>query len=161
MQFGVNKKEEVNFSKTTKLCEPIRQVQFVVWEKIQVLIYTKLHEKSTCYFFIIYMKNTSQKIKTDKILATHPTCNLHLCYMENAPIFSQSDAQIFFMYIIKGQTALHFLCSCSLLGFNMKSSTEYFVHLHTWCNGKIFKWRWSTINNIQQLTEGNQTQYLS
>ena len=48
-----------------------------------------------CYFFIIYMKNTSQKIKTDKILATHPTCNLHLCYMENAPIFSQSDAQIF------------------------------------------------------------------
>ena len=160
MQFGVNKKAQVNFSKTTKLCEPVRQVQFVVWEKIQVLIYTKLHEKSTCYFFIIYMKNTSQKIKTDKILATRPTCNLHLCYMENAPIFSQSDAQIFFHVYYQGPNCPLLLMFMQLT-FNMKSSTEYFVHLHTWCNGKIFKWRWSTINNIQQLTEGNQTQYLS
>ena len=52
------------------------------------------------------LKNTSQKVKTDKILAVLFvifTCvtTLLSCYMKNALIFSQSDIYNFFMYITK------------------------------------------------------------
>ena len=53
------------------------------------------------------MERTSQKVKTDEILALY-TCylyfglvlTLHLCYMTNALVFSKSDTHNFFMYII-------------------------------------------------------------
>ena len=53
------------------------------------------------------MKRTSQKVKTDEILALY-TCylyfglmlTLHLCYMTNALVFRKSDTHNFFMYII-------------------------------------------------------------
>ena len=66
--------------------------------EVNVLIFTKLHEKSCCNLLIIYMKNASQIVMMDKILAacvlfvicTHVTI-LHSCYMKNALVFSQSD----------------------------------------------------------------------
>ena len=57
MQFAV-KKTKVNFSKTTKLHEPLRRVQFTVWKKltsaylhqitreIRLSLVNNLHEKS-------------------------------------------------------------------------------------------------------------------
>ena len=53
------------------------------------------------------MKRTSQKVKTDEILALYTyylyfglVLTLHLCYMTNALVFSKSDTNNFFMYII-------------------------------------------------------------
>ena len=45
-----------------------------------MLVYIKLHEKSCCYMFIIYLKNASQKVKTDDIFSACPICILLLCY---------------------------------------------------------------------------------
>ena len=66
------------------------------------------------YLLIIYMKNTSEKIKMEKVLVAcllfvlciHLTTFTHLTtfhsrYMENALAFSQSDVRNFFMYPIK------------------------------------------------------------
>ena len=45
------------------------------------------------------MKNASQKVKTDEILAARAICNSHSCYNfafvlhENALVFNQSDAR--------------------------------------------------------------------
>ena len=64
-----------------------------------MLIYVKLLLKS-CYLLISCMKYASQKMKTEEILATCIICNLHLSYMKNALVFSQSEACNFFMYII-------------------------------------------------------------
>ena len=59
------------------------------------------------------MKNASQNLKTDEILAARALfviCTrvktLHLCYMKNATVFSQSDACNFFMYVISAQIGL-------------------------------------------------------
>ena len=60
------------------------------------------------YLLIIYMKNTSEKIKMEKVLVAcllfvlciHLT-TFHSRYMENALAFSQSDVRNFFMYPIK------------------------------------------------------------
>ena len=60
-----SKQVRVNFSKTTKLHEPVYN--------IQVLRCTKLHSKLCYYLLIINMKKSSQKIKTNKIF-------LRLCY---------------------------------------------------------------------------------
>ena len=72
-----------------------------------------LHEKSCCFLLIICMKNASQKLKTDEILAARALfviCTrvktLHSCYMKNATVFSQSDARNFFMYVISAQIGL-------------------------------------------------------
>ena len=43
----------VNFSKTTKLHEPVGQVQIVVFEKFTSAYYTKLQEKSWFYLLIM------------------------------------------------------------------------------------------------------------
>ena len=84
---------QVHFSKTTKLHEPIGQLQF-------------LQEKSWYCLWTIYMKKASQKVKTDKILTAQAlfvicTCvtTLHLCYMENALVFSQSKA-CYFLHVL-------------------------------------------------------------
>ena len=60
-----------------------------------MLIYVKLLLKS-CYLLISCMKYASQKMKTEEILATCVICNLHLSYMKNALVFSQSEACNFF-----------------------------------------------------------------
>ena len=56
------------------------------------------------------MKNASQKLKTDEILAARAlfvictrVTTLHSCYMKNPPVFSQSDTRNFFMYVMSAQ----------------------------------------------------------
>ena len=84
-----------NFSKTTKLLEPVGQVQFVVFEKFTSAYFTKLHRKTCCNV----NKKTSQRFKKDvnfSILLA--ICNLYSCYNvalvlhEISLVFSQSDA---------------------------------------------------------------------
>ena len=58
--------------------KPVRQVQFVVYEKFTCAYDTKLRERSCCYLLITYMKKkASQKVKTDKILKA---CALFVIY---------------------------------------------------------------------------------
>ena len=52
-----------------------------------------------------HMKNWTQKVKKDEILAAHA---LFRIYMKSAIVFSQSDARNFFMYTIKPQIWLLF-----------------------------------------------------
>ena len=76
-------------------------------KNLQVLIHTKLHEKSCCYLTIIYMKKHHRKLRQTKFcqraLFAICTCvtTLHSCYMRNALAFSLSEARNFFLYIIK------------------------------------------------------------
>ena len=76
--------------------EPMGRVQFCSnWKILQVLINTKVHSKSCCYFLIIYMKKASQTAETDEILTAHAICSLHSCYntaiVLHALVFSLSD----------------------------------------------------------------------
>ena len=76
-------------------------------KNLQVLIHTKLHEKSCCYLTIIYMKKHQRKLRQTKFCqcALFAICTfvttLHSCYMRNALAFSLSEARNFFLYIIK------------------------------------------------------------
>ena len=56
-------KAQVNFSKTTKLNEPIGQVQFVVFEQFRSASRTKMPDEKT-----------SQKVKTNKFLKVCVHC---------------------------------------------------------------------------------------
>ena len=73
-------------------------------KNLQILINTKLQEKSCCYLHI-YVKNASLKVKTDEILAARAICNLHMSYNfepvlhEYALVFGQSRARNFFSCI--------------------------------------------------------------
>lgn len=55
------------FDVKCKLLSPVRQKQFVVFEKFASVYYTKLLKKS-CYLLIMCVKKTSQRVKTNKIL---------------------------------------------------------------------------------------------
>lgn len=93
----------VNFSKIGKLHKPIGRVQFLIFEKFASAYYTKLREKLCNYFFIIYMKTTSQKEKTDEIIeCVRAICHLlpwvtalHSCYLR-MPLFSANQNTSFF-----------------------------------------------------------------
>ena len=63
------------------------------------------------------MKNASQKVKTDEILAARAICNSHSCYNfasvlhENALVFSQSDARSFswmLLFMVIGPSEVQF-----------------------------------------------------
>ena len=113
-----------NFSKTTKLLEPVGQVQFVVFEKFTSAYFTKLHHKTCCNV----NKKTSQRFKRDvnfSILLA--ICNLYSCYNvalvlhEISLVFSQSDACNFFIYIISAVTDSRTSLSRFSRARNMKS----------------------------------------
>ena len=89
-----------------------------------MLIYTKLHEKACCYLLINYMKNASQKFKTDEILVARDLCNLHSCYMKNALVFSKRDARNLFIHIITSdiQAVLCYRSCCKERGGVMASA---------------------------------------
>ena len=100
-----------NFSKTTKLHEPVGQVQFVVFEKFTSAYFAKLHHKTCCFLLITLIKKTSQRFKRDvNFSSLLAICNLYSCYNftlvlhEISLVVSQSDACNFFMYIISAVT---------------------------------------------------------
>ena len=77
-----------------------------VFTNLQVLIYTKLHEKS-CYSEIIYMRNTTESQEGwnfDSMLFAVWTqvTTLYLCYMKCALVFSQSGTQFFNLFSYTG-----------------------------------------------------------
>ena len=69
------------------------------------------------------MKNASQKVKTDEILAARALCNLHSCYMKNALVFSKRDARNLFIHIITSDIqAVQYRSCCKERGGVMASA---------------------------------------
>ena len=60
---------KIDNKRTINLHEPVGN--------LQVLTDTKLLEKSSYYFLVMYIKSASQKVKTDEIWHTCAICNLH------------------------------------------------------------------------------------
>ena len=122
VQFGINKHEEI---KTTRLHEPVEQVQFVVFDQFTSAYYTNLQEKSYYYLLIIYIKGYQRRSRQTKFWKhARAIWNLHSCdnfafvLHVNALVFSQSEARKFFMYIISLFTA------CTLLFFLTTQITQ-------------------------------------
>ena len=94
------------FDVKCELLSPVRQKQFVVFEKFASVYYTKLLKKS-CYLLIMCVKKTSQRVKTnffESVGMLSVFClryNFALVLQENAHVFSQSEAHNFSMYIIR------------------------------------------------------------
>ena len=93
---------QVNLSKTTKLREPLGQVQFVVFEKFTSAYNTKLQEKSCEYLLILYMKKHRRESRQTKFWKrARAICNctrvttLHSCYM-GMPTFSANQRRVIF-----------------------------------------------------------------
>ena len=91
---------QVNLSKTTKLREPLGQVQFVVFEKFTSAYYTKLQEKSCECLLILYMKKYRRESRQTKFWKrARAICNctrvttLHSCYM-GMPTFSANQRRV-------------------------------------------------------------------
>ena len=98
-------KHELMFSKTTKLHEPVGQMQFVdvvLLEQFTSAYCTKFLEKSCYLLLIMYMKKHHSKSRQTKFWKrARAVCNLHQCFNfalvlhENAVVFSQSGARNF------------------------------------------------------------------
>ena len=59
-------------------------------------------KKFTCaYLFQKIQKSIPESQDRQNFDSGHAICNLHLCYMKNALVFSQSEAYNCFMYVIK------------------------------------------------------------
>ena len=78
------------------------------------------------------MKNVSQRVKTDEILAARAlfvicasVTTLHSCYMKNAHVFSQSDARNVFMFMVTDRHGLMLLWFTDL----MNVTEEVTIHL--------------------------------
>ena len=91
------------FDVKCKLLSPVRQKQFVVFEKFASVYYTKLLKKS-CYLLIMCEKNIteSQNFESVGMLSVICLCyNFALVLQENAHVFSQSKAHNLSTYIIR------------------------------------------------------------
>ena len=58
-------------ARACKVCEI-----FSLLKIFKSFIYTKLHKKSFCFIFLLYMKKASQKVNINKMLTAHAICNL-------------------------------------------------------------------------------------
>ena len=64
-------KNKSKFFKDNKIARALKASTIYSLEKnLQVLIYTKLHEKSGYHLLIIYMKKASQKFLTERNVST-------------------------------------------------------------------------------------------
>ena len=95
------------FDVKCKLLSPVRQKQFVVFEKFASVYYTKLLKKS-CYLLIMCVKKNitesqnKQNFESVGMLSVICLCyNFALVLQENAHVFSQSKAHNFSTYIIR------------------------------------------------------------
>ena len=93
------------FDVKCELLSPVRQKQFVVFEKFASVYYTKLLKKS-CYL-LMCVKKISQRVKTnffESVGMLSVIClryNFALILQENAHVFSQSKAHNLSTYIIR------------------------------------------------------------
>ena len=95
------------FDVKCKLLSPVRQKQFVVFEKFASVYYTKLQKKSCYYLLIMCVKKHHRESKQTKFESVGMLSVICLCYnfalvlQENAHVFSQSKAHNFSIYIIR------------------------------------------------------------
>ena len=99
---SISANKQVNFSEKKNCTTPWVSAICSLW-KLQLLIYTKLQEKSYYYMFIMYIRKQHRILRQIKFWKCGcAICNLLLCYSfalvlhENVLIFSQSEVHNFF-----------------------------------------------------------------
>ena len=97
VQFGINKHLLI-FSKTTNCPHPMGLCNFVSLKKFTCAY---LFQIALEIIWFPRQKSIPESQDWQNFDSWHAICNLHLCYMKNALVFSQSEAYNCFMYVIK------------------------------------------------------------
>ena len=111
----------IKFSRTKILNKPKEQVQFIVFEKFTShSLVNNLHEKHIT-------ESQDEKNFAECVLFLICVTTLHLCYIKNALVFSQSDPHNFFMCIIESVRPEHpalQLCTCAIQKMHSFSANQ-------------------------------------